>query len=326
MSKFYNIEGQSVVVEGVLTESIGKSNSSPAPMTIADFAKTHKVDAYIKKPTEETVKKAEKELGVKFGPQLKNYLMTYGGLSYKFVEFEGLAENSDRIVTITKNVRSLGLDKKFIVVYKIHDEGAYACVDSSDKVYEVEIYAGKVTVKDMKMKFEDYFIHTMRNYKLLKESAVITEAAKELDNPEKVFGKLTLTKYHTYDKENCQINFFGKTYNVKLSIDAMSGDKITQKQADMFTKFNNESDKLSKQAVKALIKYIDGLGDYKDYFDDKELPKTEADMAKYVKPHSLLIDEERYLSLYCDTKWDPEHGVTIGLIPTVKCGDLGEFW
>ena len=173
MSKFYNIEGQSVVVEGVLTESIGKSNSSPAPMTIADFAKTHKVDAYIKKPTEETVKKAEKELGVKFGPQLKNYLMTYGGLSYKFVEFEGLAENSDRIVTITKNVRSLGLDKKFIVVYKIHDEGAYACVDSSDKVYEVEIYAGKVTVKDMKMKFEDYFIHTMKHYKLLSEAALI---------------------------------------------------------------------------------------------------------------------------------------------------------
>lgn len=190
MSKFYNIEGQSVVVEGVLTESIGKSNSSPAPMTIADFAKTHKVDAYIKKPTEETVKKAEKELGVKFGPQLKNYLMTYGGLSYKFIEFEGLAENSDRIVTITKNVRSLGLDKKFIVVYKIHDEGAYACVDSSDKVYEVEIYAGKVTVKDMKMKFEDYFIYTMKHFKLLNEAALIEPDNLRIYKAKiKIFGK-----------------------------------------------------------------------------------------------------------------------------------------
>ena len=160
---------------------------------------------------------------------------------------------------------------------------------------------------------------------VLVESTILTESSKDLVDPKKVFGDLTLTKYGTYDKK-CQINFFGKTYNVKLSIDAKNDKKITQKQADMFTKFNKESDKLSKQAVKALIKYIDNLGDYKDYFDGKELPKTEEDMAKYVKPHSLLIDEDRCLSIFCDTKWDPEHGVTIGLIPTVKCGDLGEFW
>jgi len=168
MSKFAQLEGQNIVVESIVQESISKSGGNAVPVSISEFNAKYKPDTFIRKPNEEAIKNAEKELGVTFGPQLKKYLLTYGGISYKFVEFEGLAATRVKsdIVQRTLNARELGLDKKYIVILKIHDEGLYAVVDSKDNVYEFDSALGSKKYKDMKMKFEDYFIWIMKYMKV----------------------------------------------------------------------------------------------------------------------------------------------------------------
>lgn len=84
------------------------------------------------------VDKAEGELGVTFGPEMREYLTTYGSVSYESVELYGLGFSSDyylNIVAATKELRDMGLPQGYFPIYNIGD-GVYAVVTSNDEVYQ----------------------------------------------------------------------------------------------------------------------------------------------------------------------------------------------
>ena len=130
------------------------------------FVATHKVDRDLKPATEKQINEMESVLGVKAGKQFKQYLLSYGALSYKFVEFLGISgtEARPKIIndTITLRKYGTGVPVNMIPIYKIHDEGLYAMVDSSDNVYEVDVYhyfKGTARPKKTGLKFNDYVIN-----------------------------------------------------------------------------------------------------------------------------------------------------------------------
>ena len=147
------------------------------------------------------------------------------------------------------------------------------------------------------------------------------------DTGSKVFGKMSWdSKYKTYSK-TYKLDFFGKTYTVSLEIDAVDDDgTISSKQEDMFTKFEKNIRDYNNKAFRALISHIDRLGDYKDYFDNRPIPKADKEMGDIVTPKQVIINGERNLIIYCNAKWDNEHGVTIQILPSIDCGDLGKFY
>lgn len=149
---------------------------------------------------------------------------------------------------------------------------------------------------------------------------VMMESSKE------PFANMTKDKYGTLSK-GYTIEFFGKSYRGELDVDSPKGDYvITDKQRDMFADFEKNKARYSKQVFKALLAYINKLRDYKDYFDDHDIPKTEQDMGDIVRPKYIIIHREENLVMDCDAKWDPEHGVSIQIIPSVRCGGSGDFY
>jgi hypothetical protein len=81
---------------------------------------------------------AEKKLSMSFGAETKEYLITYGSISYKSVEFFGLGFSDQyylNIVFATQELRNMGLPKGYIPIYDIGD-GHYAVISNKDIVFE----------------------------------------------------------------------------------------------------------------------------------------------------------------------------------------------
>lgn len=147
-----------------------------------------------------------------------------------------------------------------------------------------------------------------------------------LESSKEPFANMTKGKHGGFSK-GYTIEFFSKSYKGELDVDTPKDDYvITDKQRDMFADFDKNKARYSKQAFKALLTYIDNLGDYKDYFDNHDIPKTEKEMGDIVTPKQLIVNGERNVIIDCNAKWDNEHGVTIQIIPHIACGDLGKFY
>ena len=142
--------------------------------------------------------------------------------------------------------------------------------------------------------------------------------------------KLTLAgmekdKYGNYNR-GYDIPFFGRTYKGRLSVDKIKNDTISDIQKKRYADFITNNAKYSKAAFKKLLAYIEVLGDYGEYFETHDKPKTEKEMGDLVKPYALVVNGDRNLILVCNAVWDDEHGVTIQILPNVDCGDLGNFF
>ena len=153
--------------------------------------------------------------------------------------------------------------------------------------------------------------------------SVLASVIESFD-PDKVFGKLTLDKYKCYHG-SYKLKLFGNTYDVKLSIDCVDDScQLTEKQAKMFMNFEKKIERSSSQIAKELVSDVKK---WKKIFHDKtDTLTTEEEVIKNAKPKTILINEEKCISIFFDVVWDPEHGLTVQVIPNIKSGDLGEFW
>ena len=136
-------------------------------MSLEKFVSTHKVDKNLKPAREKQIGMLKAVTEVEPGDQFREYLLSYGALSYKFIEFLGISGSEpDAVPKLAKDtiiLRKYGknVPTNMIPIYKIHDEGLYAMVDESDNVYEVDVYhyfKGMNTPKNTKMKFEEYIV------------------------------------------------------------------------------------------------------------------------------------------------------------------------
>jgi len=93
----------------------------------------------------------EEELGVKFGQQLKEYILKYGYLAYKHIEFDGINANQkldSDMIRDTKNIRNLSDKLNELVVIENQGDGDYYLVDSNDNMYEF-IQDGSLELKKL---------------------------------------------------------------------------------------------------------------------------------------------------------------------------------
>ncbi len=84
----------------------------------------------------------ENELGVKLGKQIKEYLLKFGYLAYKHVEFCGINKNmllNSSMIKETKYIHEKDeIFEKYVVVMSI-DRHDFYLVDSKDRVFHLII-------------------------------------------------------------------------------------------------------------------------------------------------------------------------------------------
>lgn len=101
------------------------------------FLKEHPNYNFIGQTTEESIKQLEKKLNIKSSDELKDYLMTYGVLSFNSVEFLGLGVPDTSylniITTTLELIRKGNLPLGYVVIEDLSD-GSYAVYDNK-KVY-----------------------------------------------------------------------------------------------------------------------------------------------------------------------------------------------
>ena len=128
-------------------------------MDLNEFICKNNVDfaAYLIK--EADLRLVEKELGVKFGPQLSAYLLDYGYLGFESVEFYGMnarqGMNSD-VVKQTLYLHKYYAKTSPYVAIENYGEGDYILVDSDDNV--LRFISEENTLKKVGKKLFEYIL------------------------------------------------------------------------------------------------------------------------------------------------------------------------
>ena len=108
----------------------------------------------------------ENEIGVKIGKQLKDYLLKYGYLGYKHIEFCGISKklflNSSMIIE-TKNIHNREeIFEKYIVVMSI-DGHEFYLVDSQDRIFHLIIEADIIKFDYLGLYFDEFINQYLNN-------------------------------------------------------------------------------------------------------------------------------------------------------------------
>ena len=126
---------------------------------LKEFVKKNDCDFSKFLPSEDLVNEAEKVLNIKFGEQLRKYLLTYGYLGYKYIMFAGLVANmglkSDLVGETLANHKYFKETEGLIY---IEDQGDadYYMIDSDDFVYR--ICPGAHIFEKLNIKLFDYML------------------------------------------------------------------------------------------------------------------------------------------------------------------------
>ena len=90
-------------------------------------------------PSLETIREAGRILGMIFGPELADYLRTYGVIAFGTVEFNGITEfkkNNSSLVRNTFYLRDAFPDRiNGKVLLEDRGDGAYVLCDASDRIW-----------------------------------------------------------------------------------------------------------------------------------------------------------------------------------------------
>lgn len=133
-------------------------------MRLDKFCKTHNVDMSFKPANNEIIARAEDVLEIKFGKQLKAYLIKYGYLGYKSVEFYGiiqrLALGSDMVRQTKYLHEAFPAVKKYIALGSLGD-GCYIMVDSFDLVWVFDTVQNNLSPTDKRL--SDYIFEKLAN-------------------------------------------------------------------------------------------------------------------------------------------------------------------
>ena len=118
----------------------------------------------------EQLNNIEKEIKIKFGNELKKYILEYGYLAYEYIELYGI--NSKQGIDSDMVKQTLYLHKYFpktinYIAIENQGDGNYYILDSNDKVY---IYISEQDkIIDTELRLFDYIMNRFK------------EADKELD-------------------------------------------------------------------------------------------------------------------------------------------------
>ena len=106
---------------------------------------------------EEDIEKYEKKLNFSFGKELKKYILEYGFLAFKFVEFYGINKKQEFDSDMVKDTLKLNEqfpETKSLIVFENKGDGDYIFLDSDDNVYEFDTNLDDGVVALQKKLFE----------------------------------------------------------------------------------------------------------------------------------------------------------------------------
>lgn len=113
---------------------------------------------------EEDIEKYKKKLNFNFGKELKKYILEYGFLAFKFVEFYGINKKQEFDSDMVKD--TLKLNEQFpktksLIAFENKGDGDYILLDSNDNVYEFDTNLDNGVVALQKKLFE-YILERFR--------------------------------------------------------------------------------------------------------------------------------------------------------------------
>ncbi len=121
-------------------------------MTIEDIKNKVGISGTTRLIGERELKDCEKEIGLDFGIQLKDYILKYGYLTYKFVELYGINSNQgldSDMITQTKYLHKYYPITKELIAIENQGEGDYYWVNSKDKMFEYDTHLDELLPMDM---------------------------------------------------------------------------------------------------------------------------------------------------------------------------------
>lgn len=139
-------------------------------MNIKEFIYINNVEKCKNLINMEQLKKIESKIGINFGSELKEYILEYGYLAYKYIELYGI--NSIQQLDSDMVKKTLYLHEYFTttinyIAIENQGDGNYYILDSNDKVYKYISEQDKII--DTKLKLFEYIMNRFK------------EADKELD-------------------------------------------------------------------------------------------------------------------------------------------------
>ena len=131
-------------------------------MNIKDIRDNYSIDYTKNLVSSEELKLLEEKINCKFGPRLREYLLTYGYIGFESIEFYGI--NSRQLERSSLISKTIYLHKYFpktigFVAFENQGEGDYYLVDEPDKRFnydsETDIF------KEIKMNLLEYIINRL---------------------------------------------------------------------------------------------------------------------------------------------------------------------
>lgn len=135
-------------------------------MDLKEFMSKNNVTSTTRLVSTDVLLEAEKKIGLTFGEQLKEYLLKYGYLRFKFAELYGINSNQNLDSDLIK--QTLYLHKYFpetckYIAIENQGEGDYYIVDSYDNVYEYDSNLKEVV--NINQKLFEYIIKRFEEIK-----------------------------------------------------------------------------------------------------------------------------------------------------------------
>jgi hypothetical protein len=128
-------------------------------MEIKDFIIKKNVEFTKNTVSIDDVKSIESELGFSFGGELIKYILKYGYLAYRYIEFYGInsvQKKESDMVKQTKYLNQYFNRTIGCVALENIGDGTYALVSPEDKVYEYS--SDDNSIRDTEMKLFDYIL------------------------------------------------------------------------------------------------------------------------------------------------------------------------
>lgn len=128
-------------------------------MNLDEFIKNNQVECTEHVISEADIPVMETMCNAKFGPQLKQYLLSYGYLAYGFIEFYGINRKQgfqSDMVAQTKYLHHYFPNTEGCIAFEDQGDGDYYLVDSNDMVYR--FFSSEVAMEPQAMKLNDYIL------------------------------------------------------------------------------------------------------------------------------------------------------------------------
>lgn len=132
-------------------------------MDIKEFVEKNNLEKCKNLIKAEQLNNIEKEIKIKFGNELKKYILEYGYLAYEYIELYGI--NSKQGIESDMVKQTLYLHKYFpktinYIALENQGDGNYYILDSNDKVYRYISEQDKII--DIELRLFDYIMNRFK--------------------------------------------------------------------------------------------------------------------------------------------------------------------